>query len=272
MRIAVSRPPRKVSVVKRQQRSLAKQLLASIGEAVLALLLLSAILLAGWMTYKRLTQNAFFPLKRVVLERPLIYADPLTITDTVRSYGRADMLHIDVQALATQIDQMDWVKSVIVSKQWPDAIKVNVQERVPILRWGKGDFLDTDAVHFHLPDAPALTKLFAVEGPEGTEKSVLEMYRRINPWLREQGVELLSLTLDPRLIWHVRIAPGIDVLLGRDELNERLKKLVIVNRKILSKYGKYIASLDLRYQEGFSVRWKPGVKPAEIDNNKKVSR
>jgi len=58
----------------------------------------------------------------------------------------------------------------------------------------------------------------------------------------------------------------LTVILGRDQLNERLKKLVVVNNKVIKPYHPYIDAIDLRYHDGFSVRWKAGVRPVTTDN------
>lgn len=260
---------RKPSVVRRQDRPILVRIALQFGDALLALGLLAVIAFCGFMAYKRITQNAFFPLKRVVLERPLIYADAQSITNAVRDYGRADLLQVQPNELAAQIRKMDWVQAAMVAKQWPDALRINVLERVPILRWGDDDFLDNDANHFHLPETPALSQLFPVRGPEGTENTVLAMYRKINPWLNAQGIRITGITLDPRMNWHVMLPGEINVVVGRDELNKRFKKLIPVYERIIKKYNKYIESVDLRYQDGFSVRWKNGVSPAdpEVDKN-----
>lgn len=259
MRPPVGHPARKPSAIPKEKVSRTKNILSLIKDFFIILFLLSVIGFLSWMGYQRLTKNAFFPLKRVILERPVVYADPETITQAVRRYGRADLTQINLKELAAEIRKIDWVKSASVSRQWPDAIKINVQERLPILRWGKDRFLDTGANHFHLPDSPALSQLFPVTGPEGTEEIVLNMYSRINPWLRDHGLNMTALTLDPRLVWHVQLDGKIDVIVGREDLNQRFKKLVVINQKIIKKYEKYIDSVDLRYQGGFSIRWKKGV-------------
>lgn len=252
---------RKTSVVPRHQTPLGKLILRRFARSLVALTLLGFIALFAFMGYKRLSQNAFFPLKRVVLTRQLIYADPQLINNAVQNYGRADLLQVDVADLAKDIRSLDWVQSATVEKLWPDAVKVDVVERIPILRWGNDDFLDNDGNHFHLPETPPLAALFPVKGPEGTEEQVLAMYRKVTPWLNSQQIPITALTLDPRMNWHVGIG-SIDVIVGRDNLNERFKKLVPVYNRIIKKYDKYIDSVDLRYQDGFSVRWKDGVTPA----------
>lgn len=260
---AVTQNRRKPAVTRPVEQGLLWKVISHIGEWTLAVILLVTIAACAFFAYKRITQNAFLPLKRVVVVQPLIYADPSTITNVVKKYGNIDLLHINVSELSKRISDLGWVKSATVKKKWPDAIEVSVVERVPVLRWGENQYLDNEGVAFHDPSSPSLQKLFLVKGPEGMEQEVLTMYRAVRPWLKTQGIAATGLILDPRLVWHVTLSPGIDVTLGRDKLNDRLRKLVLVNQRIIHQYAPYIEAIDLRYQDGFSVHWQPGVTPEE---------
>lgn len=251
---------RRASVSRPREARPAWHILTAIMEMMLIVGLLVLIALACYAVYKRMTESAFFPLKRVILVEPLQHANPHEITDVVRAYGESDLLHVDVADLVREIKKISWVKEVAVDKKWPDAIEVRLEEREPVVRWGNKNFLDGNGVQFNLPDSPALQGLFTVRGPEGYEEFVLEHYRLFLPWLLSQGIAVESITLDPRLVWHVGMGK-IDVILGRDHLSERLRKLAVVNRRVIEPYRTYIHSVDLRYQDGFSVRWKEGVTP-----------
>lgn len=251
---------RRASVSRPREERPAWHILTAVTEMMLIVGLLALIALACYAVYKRMTESAFFPLKRVVLVEPLQHADPHDITDVVRAYGESDLLHVNVSELVEEISKISWVQDVAVDKKWPDAIEVRLVEREPVVRWGSKNFLDGNGVQFGLPDSPALQGLFTVRGPEGYEGFVLEHYRLFLPWLLSQGIAVESITLDPRLVWHVGLG-NIDVILGRDHLSERLRKLAVVNRRVIEPYRAYIHSVDLRYQDGFSVRWKEGVTP-----------
>ncbi|MDO5090041.1 MAG: FtsQ-type POTRA domain-containing protein [Cardiobacteriaceae bacterium] len=251
---------RRASVSRPREARPAWHILTAIMEMMLIVGLLALIALACFAVYKRVTESAFFPLKRVILVEPLVHADPHEITDVVRAYGESDLLHVNVAELVAEIGKISWVKDVTVDKKWPDAIEVKLTEREPVVRWGSKTFLDGNGVQFSLPDSPALQGLFTVRGPEGYEAFVLDHYRLFLPWLLSQGIAVESITLDPRLVWHVGLGK-IDVILGRDHLSDRLRKLAVVNRRVIEPYRAYIHSVDLRYQDGFSVRWKEGVTP-----------
>lgn len=256
---------RRASVSRPREERTFLHFLVAMGEMLMIVALLVLIALACYAAYQRLTEHAFFPLKRVILVDPLRYADARAITEVVSTHHQSDLLHLNVAGLVEEMAALSWVKDVSVDKKWPDAIEVRLVEREPVVRWGSKGFLDADGVQFSLPDSPALQQLFTVRGPEGYEAVVLQHYRLFYPWLLAQNIAVESITLDPRLVWHVNVG-NIDVILGRDHLSERLRKLSVVNQRVIEPYRPYIHSVDLRYQDGFSVRWKEGVSPKVTEN------
>lgn len=256
-----------------RHRRKAWQLFVATAEAVVILLLVVGIAVALYFVYQRLTKQAFFPLRRVVIAEPLRYGSVDEVAAAVTDTGEADLMHIDVQKMAGNIRELSWVRDASVEKRWPDSVFVRLEERVPVVRWGE-HYLDKDGLRFDLPKPPAGEVLFPVIGPDGYETKVLSRFREMEPWLLGQQVPMSGIRLDPRLIWHIGLPGDIDVILGRDDLNNRLKKLAIVHKRVIQPYQQYIDTVDLRYQDGFSVRWKPGVRPkngADTENKQRES-
>lgn len=238
-----------------------------LSQFILTLALLTVIFALGFFAYQKMTRDSFLPLHRIIVARQPIYADIASLKAVVIAHGQSDLMRINVRQLVKEIETLGWVESASVTKVWPDGLRLDVQERIPILRWGNDEFLDKNGFPFALPKTPALAKLFSVNGPKGYEKPVLNMYQHLIPYLKTADVEVCALNLDARLVWHVVLPEQVDVIVGRDHLNQRIKKLILVNNRILKRYQKYIHSVDLRYQGGFSIRWKEGVKP--MSNDKK---
>ena len=44
----------------------------------------------------------------------------------------------------------------------------------------------------------------------------------------------------------------------------------MVNDKVIKPYHPYIDAIDLRYHDGFSVRWKAGVRPVTTEAKDKT--
>lgn len=231
------------------------------GSFVIAVILGLAIVILGYALYEQFAKG--LPLKKVILEKPLVYGAASDVLKVVNAHENRGYLRSDVGKIAQELTELGWVKSAVVKKQWYDSLEVNIQERIPVLRWGESEYLDKEGVRFALPETPAVQGLFMVDGPEGYNENVLKMYDILMPWFAQQNVEVKALVLDPRLVWRLTLKNGVEVILGKDNINERCKKLVVINQQLINKYDKYIQSVDLRYQNGFSVRWKTGVKPLE---------
>ncbi len=252
--------------VPREQRT-AWQVFRLVLECVFVVVLLMGIAASIYAIYQRLSQQNFFPLKRVIIQEPLRYGDMREVSEIIRNHHQRDLLHMDVTLLADEMQRLDWIAKASVYKRWPDAVEVKLEERVPVVRWGGRAFLDASGEPFSIPDNDKLRELATIHGPDGYEKQVLQYWHDIAPWLGARQLQLQQLSLDQRLVWHAELENGLDVILGRDQLNDRLKKLAVVNDKVIKPYHRYIEAIDLRYHDGFSVRWKAGVKPVTARKN-----
>ena len=252
--------------VPREQRT-AWQVFRLVLECVFVVVLLMGIAASIYAIYQRLSQQNFFPLKRVIIQEPLRYGDMREVSEIIRNHHQRDLLHMDVTLLADEMQRLDWIAKASVYKRWPDAVEVKLEERVPVVRWGGRAFLDASGEPFSIPDNDKLRELATIHGPDGYEKQVLQYWHDIAPWLGARQLQLQQLSLDQRLVWHAELENGLDVTLGRDQLNDRLKKLAVVNDKVIKPYHRYIEAIDLRYHDGFSVRWKAGVKPVTAEKN-----
>ena len=255
--------------VPREQRT-AWQVFRLVLECVFVVVLLMGIAASIYAIYQRLSQQNFFPLKRVIIQEPLRYGDMREVSEIIRNHHQRDLLHMDVTLLADEMQRLDWIAKASVYKRWPDAVEVKLEERVPVVRWGGRAFLDASGEPFSIPDNDKLRELATIHGPDGYEKQVLQYWHDIAPWLGARQLQLQQLSLDQRLVWHAELENGLDVILGRDQLNDRLKKLAVVNDKVIKPYHPYIDAIDLRYHDGFSVRWKAGVRPVTTEAKDKT--
>jgi cell division protein FtsQ len=51
---------------------------------------------------------------------------------------------------------------------------------------------------------------------------------------------------------------GIELVLGREQVGEKIKRLALVWESGLSQQVKQIKTIDLRYPNGLAVAWKDG--------------
>jgi cell division protein FtsQ len=81
--------------------------------------------------------------------------------------------------------------------------------------------------------------------------------------LADQSMELVEFSVNDRWAWKVKLATGLEILLGRNEQLKKLQRFLKTLTVLKQEYFDAMAIIDLRYPNGFAVSWKPGT--AEID-------
>ena len=70
--------------------------------------------------------------------------------------------------------------------------------------------------------------------------------------------------MNERRAWSLRLANGLQLGLGRNDIHLRLLRFVRVYAEVLKPRLEAIDSVDLRYTNGFAVRWHDGLAPATV--------
>jgi cell division protein FtsQ len=99
------------------------------------------------------------------------------------------------------------------------------------------------------PELPLL------EGPEGTQREVAQLYVEAQGRLMEAGLRLTGVRLDERGAWAIELGNGLEVRLGRQLVQERLERFIRLASPMVAKRVAEISYVDMRYTNGFSVGW-----------------
>ena len=141
----------------------------------------------------------------------------------VRDIG---LVSVDLAAVRRAVEQLPWVDSATVERQWPSTLNIRVTEQVAAARWGANGLLNTRGELFisearHIP--PELPRL---SGPLGSEGEVARRYLAAQGQLIEAGMRLTAVRLDARGAWEFDLDNGITVRLGRRQVDERFARFV----------------------------------------------
>ena len=93
--------------------------------------------------------------------------------------------------------------------------------------------------------------------------TLINGYREASAVLKQIGLTVSRLVQDERLGWQLTCGNGVEINLGRKLIKERLQRLVNIYPQVLAERGAEIKAVDLRYSNGFAVRWAPGADPHE---------
>jgi cell division protein FtsQ len=152
--------------------------------------------------------------------------------------------------------QSPWVENAVVSRQWPDVVRVQLSERQPVARWGEKGLISSRGEVFVPPeliDADSLPILF---GPPDKAHFVMEQYRVMNGILRELNLHIVALELTDRMGWMLRLDNGIELVVDRVDTIPKMQRFAYLYQRQLAPDVAAIASVDLRYRNGIAVGWK----------------
>ncbi len=195
------------------------------------------------------------PVRRVLLEGPFQRVAPPEVEAAVAQAARGGLASVDLARIRQQAEAIDWVDSAVVTRVWPDAIRVVVNEQVAAARWNDAGLLNARGELFIRNARYVPPELPLLEGPEGSEGDVAQLYIEAQGRLLEAGLRLTGVRLDERGAWELRLGDGLQVRLGRQAVHERLERFIRLASPMVAKRVAEISYVDMRYTNGFSVGW-----------------
>lgn len=197
------------------------------------------------------------PVRRVLVEGSFQRVAPPEIEAAVTGAVRGGLADVDLDEVRERVERIDWVDHAVVQRRWPDAIRVMVTEQVAAARWNDTGLLNARGELFLRNARYVPPELPLLEGPEGSEGVVAQLYLDAQGRLLEAGLRLTGVRLDERGAWELELGDGVRVRLGRLAVTERLERFIRHASPLVAKRSTEIDHVDMRYTNGFSVRWNP---------------
>ena len=195
------------------------------------------------------------PVQRVQVEGSFQRVSPPEIEAAVVEVARGGLASVDLDEVRGRIERIDWVDHAVVSRRWPDALRVVVVEQVAAARWNDTGLLNARGELFLRNARYVPPELPLLEGPDGSEGMVAQLYLDAQGRLLEAGVRLTGVRLDERGAWELELANGVRVRLGRLAVTDRLDRFIRLAGPLVAKRAAEIGYVDMRYTNGFSVGW-----------------
>lgn len=226
------------------------------SQGVLVLLVLFGLAVTGtaWVSTGIVARERW-PIRWLELSGSFQRISAEQLRSSLAPMVNASFFTVDLQQLRDAAMRNPWAASVVVQKQWPDTVTVTVEEHRPVAHWNSGRLVSARSAEFAAPDADEIQGLPWLSGPEDRLGEVLEQWVRFNTMLDSAGLETRQLVLDQRGSWSMVVSSGTRVELGRDAPVERLERLMASWRPLLRDRPLPPVEVDLRYTNGFAVRW-----------------
>lgn len=213
------------------------------------------VVVAGSVTMVRDWQRAT-PIRHVDIggaleqvQRPELQA---VLERTVRGSFFSANLH-EMQSAALRFP---WVASAQISRQWPDGVRVVIEEKQAVARWGNDGLVSRQGEVFRPRQAHDIERLPVLAGPRAQARYVLEQYQAMDGLLRRVGLRIEGLQLTDRMSWVLSLEGGVQVLVDAQDTLAKLERFTLLyDRQLASDVGS-IASIDLRYRNGVAIGWR----------------
>lgn len=196
-----------------------------------------------------------FPLRVVRIDGQIRHLQRAELERTIAQAAQGNFFTVDVEHIRESASRAPWVERASVRRIWPDTLHMQVIEQVPLVRWNKWSLMNTKGERFTPRMEEIPSGLPNLEGPTGSEVEVINWYRSIRPGLNEIGLEIALMRLDARRAWSITFNQGLEIRLGKSEVESRLRRFVRLYPYIVQNDQRWIKRMDLRYTNGFAVYW-----------------
>ncbi|GAD63270.1 cell division protein FtsQ/DivIB [Aquipseudomonas alcaligenes] len=228
-------------------------------------LLLVALGLGTYEGAQRLLPYADRPIARVSVQGELSYISQQAVQERIAPYTAASFFTIDLAGMRAELEQMPWIAHAEVRRVWPDQVSITLEEQLPVARWGSEALLNNQGRAFAPREAANYEHLPLLSGPQRAQQQVMQQYQVLSQLLRPLGFTISSLELREHGSWFISTAQGVDILLGRDHLVDKMRRFASIHDKVLKQQIANIARIDLRYANGLAVAWRAPVAPTAAE-------
>jgi cell division protein FtsQ len=233
------------------------------------LLLVTAL---GWWALR----HPLFAIGGIVVQGDVAHNSVATLRANVAPRLSGNFFTVDLDQAQQAFEAVPWVRRAVVRRQFPNKLRVQLQEHRAEALWGADSEARLVNTHGEVFEAnpgdveeEAMPRLM---GPEGTSAMVLAMYRGLKPMLERVELGIEELVLTGRGGWTLHLDTGATVELGRgstDEVLARSQRFAQTLTQVTSKYGRRpeaLVTADLRHADGYAVRLR-GVATTAMQGN-----
>jgi cell division protein FtsQ len=240
------------------------------------LLIVLATTSLAWAALTTLQRLPLFPLRELALTETPGLVSSAQLEHATRAAVSGNFFTVDLNAARSAYEKLPWVRKAVVSRQWPDGLKLTLEEHEARARWrplgsstvNEGMLVNQQGELF-VAEAPApdLKRLPQFSGPEGSAPELLQRHDEFTLALAPIQRQVEAITLSPRRAWRLELDNGVRIELGRDQerhpLTERLARFVEHYDSIASRMGT-LQTIDMRYPNGFAMSsaTHPTLRPA----------
>jgi cell division protein FtsQ len=170
---------------------------------------------------------------------------------------------LDVLQAQRAFEQVPWVRRAVVQRDFPNRLRVRLQEHVPAALFGTEDeprIVNAMGEVFVANAGDITEALPRLVGTEAQAPALLRAYQLFEPVFERHELSIEQLELTSRGSWRLLLDNGAVIDAGRGDENEVLVVLkrfgatLVQTTQNLNRKVPDLESADLRYPNGFALR------------------
>ena len=227
-----------------------------IKQTIIIFVFLLPLVLISLVTFDNFNQS----IDRVIINGEFNYLSERDVIDLIDENVQTGFLTLDLPELNRKIVEQDWIRSSSIRRSWPATLIVNIEEEIPVARWGEQQLLNNVGDYIDVINKDSVSHLPVIFSQAGDTKEIIKIYQLISELLGPVGLRIDEVESDNAGSWTLTVVSDIKIILGRDQLVEKLQRLQSVWMAELSSQEKNINAIDLRYPNGLAVKWKQNTR------------
>ncbi|MES2363014.1 MAG: cell division protein FtsQ/DivIB [Pseudomonadota bacterium] len=224
-----------------------------------------------------LMRQSLFSLSAISVQGDVSHNNAVTLRANVAPRLAGNFFTVDLGRTRAVFESVPWVRRAVVQRQFPNRLKVVLQEHQAIAYWGPegdsrlvnnfGEVFEANQGEVETEDLPQLS------GPPGQAALVLQTYQMLSPLFEKLDAVLERLELTGQGSWRARLDSGAVLELGHgslDEIQARAQRFIATLTQVSSRYGRDFESADLRYGNGYALKLRgvTTVNPGDKEDKK----
>lgn len=225
----------------------------------LAFIVTGAVATARWMA-----RLPAFDIKGIAVSGDISHNSALNLRANVAPRLSGTFFSMDLTQVRAAFEAVPWVRKAVVRREFPNRLKVVLQEHQAVAYWGTeselrlinnfGEVFEANVGEVEQDSLPRLN------GPQGQGADVLAMYRMLAPLFDEMELPLDALELSVGGSWRVLLDTGATIELGRggtEDVSARVRRFLQTLTQVTTRYARRasaIESADLRHENGYAIR------------------
>lgn len=237
------------------------------GVKVFSVLLAVASMLSvsGYYGSRAVQQFLAKPIASVMVNSEFSYLAKNEVIALINNNIQKSFVSENLSNMRGKLEKNPWVDSVVLRRQWPDTLHVEIIEEKPIARWGSTGFVNHRGELIKVDNGKLIEHLPLLQGEDNQAIKLMKQYQLLSQMLNRYGMRIIGLKQDSLGLWTIYLDNDWKLIAGRNDVAKKMQRLMTMLDMQKIQKPQDIEAIDLRYNNGLAVRWKKHAEHAKRD-------